>query len=269
LANHPDRRRLFLDIETSPMKVYVWDLKSKSNAYIPPSMIAPDGESKIICVCWKWAGGKTVHSAKWSPGEHDDKEVITQIIDEMDKATEIVMQNGDRFDVPWIRARAIYHEISMRPKYPTIDTLKKSRQKFRFPSHRLDYLGQHLLGEGKIPTSFGLWRSIIEDDCPKAMAKMVKYCKQDVRLLEKVFERMFSYIEPITHVGDTHQECPECGVRMHYRSQRTAASGYTAVRLWCIPCKRWLDVPLGKYMKKIQIKRKVKGKPDPLLGQHD
>ena len=219
-------------------------------------MIAPDGDSRIICVCWKWAGQKTVYSHEWPPGGHDDKEAVLRIIDEMNEATEIIMQNGDRFDLPWIRARAIYHRVPMRPNYPTLDTLKKSRQKFRFPSHRLDYLGQHLLGEGKIPVSFGLWKAIVEDDSPTAMAKMVKYCKQDVRLLERVFDVMAPYLEPITHVGKYREDCPECGRVGIKRGQRTRASGQTVVRLYCRKCPKWYDVPLGAY----QTYRPVQGR---------
>ncbi len=244
---HPDRHRLFLDIETSPLKVYVWDLKSKSNAYIPPSMIVNGGESKIICVCWKWAGEKKVYSMEWHRQNHNDKAAVREIIQAMDEATEIIMQNGDRFDVPWIRGRALYHKLPMRPNYPTLDTLKKARQKFRFPSYRLDYLGQHLLGEGKIPTSFGLWRSIVEDDCPKAMAKMVKYCGQDVRLLEKVFDRMAPYLEPITHVGEYPQECPECGRTGARKGNRTLKSGNVQVQMYCIKCPKWWRIPLSRY----------------------
>ena len=164
----------------------------------------------------------------------------------MDLATEIIGHNGDRFDIPWIRGRAIYHGLPMSPSYPTLDTLKKSRQKFRFVSNRLDYLGQHLLGEGKIPTNFGLWKSIVEDDSPGGMAKMVRYCKKDVRLLERVFDKMSPYMEPITHVGGFPRECPECGHRARIRGYRTRQSGQTQVQLYCYKCPKWFLVPLAK-----------------------
>lgn len=249
------RRRLFLDIETSPLQVYVWDLNSKANAHIPHSMIVPGGESKIICVCWKWAGEKTVHSAEWSKKSHNDRRPVEKIIEAMGAATEIIGHNGDRFDIPWIRGRAIYHGLPMAPTYPTLDTLKKARQKFRFPSNRLDYLGQHLLGEGKVPVHFDLWKSIVEDDSPGGMAKMVRYCKKDVRLLESVYNKLAPYIEPITHVGEFPRDCPECGRTARIRGYRTRASGQSVVQLYCRWCPKWFLVPLGKYEKNRPLPR--------------
>ena len=65
-------------------------------------------------------------------------------------------------------------------------TLKLSRSKFKFNSNKLDYIAKYLgMGE-KIKTEFGLWKDIVLNKDKDAMAKMVKYCQQDVRLLEKV-----------------------------------------------------------------------------------
>ena len=240
------------------MKVYVWDLKSKSNAYIPPSMIAPDGESKIICVCWKWAGEKKVHSVEWTRKGHNDKRAVKAIIQAMDQATELIGQNGDRFDIPWIRGRAIYHYLPMRPRFPTLDTLKQSRGLFRFPSYRLDYMGQHLLGEGKIPTSFGLWTSIVEQNSPEGMAKMVKYCSQDVRLLERIYNRMSPYMEPISHVGTYARDCPECGRQATAKGYRTRKSGRVYVQLYCVKCPKWFGLTLNQYKADRSLPRRRK-----------
>jgi DNA polymerase elongation subunit (family B) len=243
------RRRLFLDIETSYLKVAVWDLYSKSNVRISHKNILPGGDPKIICACWKWAKRQKVESIEWNQRQND-KRIVKRLVQVMDSATEIVAHNGNRFDIPWIRGRAIYHRVPMRPTYPTLDTLRKSRQKFHFPSHRLDYLGNHLVGENKLPTEFDLWMAIVEDRCPKSMAKMVRYCKQDVRLLEKVFDRMSPYIEPITSVTRWPSYCPECGsANTIVHEERIRATGYTHVGFRCRDCGKNHTVPKSRFVR--------------------
>ena len=167
-----ERRSLFLDIETSPLQVFVWSLNDKSNAYISHKSIIKD--RGIICICWKWAGNKKVESLTWSKGQ-SDKAMLKKFVPVLSEATEIVAHNGDRFDLPWIRGRCLVHGIPMAPTYPTLDTLKKARQKFRLPSNRLDYLADVLTGEGKLPSGFGLWRNIVLHKDEPSMKKMVKY----------------------------------------------------------------------------------------------
>ncbi len=250
-----ERRRLFLDIETGPYPVWVWDLNSKSNAHISHKMIIKGIPWGIICVCWKWAGERTVHSSEWSRTTHNDLRPVQKIIEAMDQATEIIGHNGNRFDIKWIRGRAIFHRLPMNHTYPTLDTLVQSRSLFRFPSHRLDYLGEHLVGEKKLQTSIELWKSIIEDHSPWGMAKMVQYCKQDVRLLEKIYDRFAPYLKPITHIGDSPRECPECGQRARIRGYRTLSSGNVQVQLYCKDCPKWFRAPLGKLDKDTPFKR--------------
>jgi DNA polymerase elongation subunit (family B) len=240
-----ERRRLFLDIETSPLQVFVWSLNDKANAYISHKSIIKD--RGVICICYKWAGKKKVESLTWSKGQ-SDKPMLKKFVPILGEASEIVAHNGDRFDLPWIRGRCLTHGIPMAPTYPTIDTLKKARQKFRLPSNRLDYLGNLLVGEQKIATGFGLWRDIVLHKSDSAMQKMVDYCKQDVILLEKVFDKMAPYVEPVSSVAEYSCDCPECGnPRPICKGYRHRKSGSVFVQLLCKRCPKWYGVPLSKY----------------------
>ncbi len=168
----------------------------------------------------------------------------------LSEATEIVAHNGDRFDLPWIRGRCLIHSLPMAPTYPTVDTLKKARQKFRLPSNRLDYLGDTLIGEQKLATGFGLWRDIVLDKSEPAMKKMVRYCKQDVVLLEKVFERMKPYIESASSVAEYARDCRECGSSSTYiNARRVRASGALMFDMQCYPCGKHHTLSEGQYDK--------------------
>ena len=49
-------------------------------------------------------------------------EKFSKIIDSTD---EIIAQNGDKYDIKWLRARCIFHDIPISVKFNSIDTLRK------------------------------------------------------------------------------------------------------------------------------------------------
>ena len=65
----------------------------------------------------------------------------------------------------------------MFPIYRTLDTLKKSRQYFRFPSNKLDYLGKVLNAGRKLDhEGMKLWIDICEHNNKASLKKMTDYC---------------------------------------------------------------------------------------------
>ncbi len=181
------KRRLFFDIEVSANIVFSWRIGNDIN-------VSHDDiiqERAIICVCYKWEGDDKIYSISWN--NRDDKELLEKFAKVIDSADEIVTQNGDSFDIKWIRARCIKHNIPVSPKFNSIDTLKMARAGFRFNSNKLDYMG-HYLGEGKkIKTDIELWKNITLYNDKTSLNKMIEYCKEDVALLERVYNRLQPY----------------------------------------------------------------------------
>jgi len=76
-------------------------------------------------------------------------------------------------------------------------------------------LGQ-FLGEGrKLETGgFSLWKDVMDGDGP-ALSRMIKYCKQDVKLLEKVYLDVRRYAPATVHMGVVAEKdrlaCKACG----------------------------------------------------------
>lgn len=233
------RRRLFFDIETSPNIGLFWEAGYKKN--IDYSNIIK--ERSIICICYKWEDEKEVYGLTWDK-KQSDKKMLQEFIQVANQATEMVGHNGDKFDLAWIRTRCLFHGIEMFPKYTTIDTLKVARSKFKFNSNRLNYIAGYLGIGSKIKTEFDLWKSILMDNDKVAMEKMVKYCKHDVVLLEKVFKHLNTHIESKSHYGVLfgayRGTCPECGSDDLIRSTvRTTATGVVKVMLKCKTCNKY------------------------------
>lgn len=233
------RKRLYFDIETSPNIGLFWSAGYKQT--IDYSNIIK--ERAIICICYKWEDEKEVYSLQWDKAQND-KKVIEEFIKVANQATELVGHNGDKFDLPWIRTRCVYHKLDMFPTYTTIDTLKVSRSKFRFNSNRLNYIAQYLGIGQKIKTEFNLWKDIVLNKDKVAMDKMIKYCKKDVVLLEKVHKILNSHIEPKSHYGvifgQDRGSCPECGSDdLHIKAKRVTASGLKKIQYQCQTCGKY------------------------------
>lgn len=229
------RKRLFFDCETSPNVGYFWTAGFKLNITYENII----KERAIICICYKWEDEKEVNYLTWD-SKQCDKKMLSAFIKVANQADEMVGHNGDKFDLAWIRTRCLFHGIEMFPAYVTVDTLKISRSKFRFNSNKLDYIGKFLGIGKKIHTDFSLWKDIMNKS-QSAMDKMVKYCKQDVILLERVYKALRNHIAPKTHFGVIFNQdrgsCPECGSdEIVKNNKRILASGLVKIQYRCKTC---------------------------------
>lgn len=228
-------KRLFFDIETSYNTVACFAIGHQVSIGYQNIL----RERAVICICYKWAGDSKVHYLHWDKG--NDKQMLEQFVKVLDSADEIIGHNSDKFDLKWLRARCLYHRIPMFPFYQTVDTLKLARE-FYLNSKRLDYMGQFLgLGKKLDTGGLDLWKSIVEVNDPKAMDLMIKYCKQDVKLLEQVFNEINPYTKAKMHVGVLlgHDKCscPNCGSERSFnRGFRYLASGGKRRVMRCMDC---------------------------------
>lgn len=186
---------LFFDIETSYGLAKVWRPGYKLRVTYDDFIVHP----KIICISYKWNNSEEIHSLTWDSYQ-DDKTMLELFIKELNKADFSVAHNGDKFDIPWIKTRALFHGLEMYPKYTTVDTLKIARYDFKFPSNKLDDLGDYLNIGRKIKTDMSLWDKTIKGDL-NALQQMADYCNQDVLLLEEIYNKLSSMTLPAIHIG--------------------------------------------------------------------
>ena len=237
-------KRLFWDIETSPNIMFSWRCGYKIN--LDHGNIIQ--ERAIICICYKWEDDDTVHELHWDKG--DDRKLIKKFARVAAKADEMVAHNGDHFDLKWFNGRNLIHCLPPLPQYRTVDTLKIARKHFYLNSNRLDYLGKLLFGEGKIHAGFGLWRDIVIDNSASAMREMIRYCKQDVVLLERIWNKLRDYETPMTHAGvvatgdsTLRWTCPYCASFNVKKSKtRATAKGMVQHQMNCRACGRYYSV---------------------------
>lgn len=233
------RKRLFFDIETSPNIGLFWQAGYKQRIDYDNII----REREVICICYKWEGEKEVHGLTWDK-KQSDKKMLQDFIKVANQSDEMVGHNGDKFDLTWIRTRCLFHRIDMFPDYKTIDTLKVSRSKFRFNSNRLNYIGKYLGIGQKIKTEFDLWKKVLLENDKPSLDKMVKYCKNDVVLLEKVFKELYKHVPNKTHYGVIYGTdrgcCPECGSdELEVNKRITTATGLKKIKYRCNTCGKY------------------------------
>lgn len=225
---------LVLDIEWRPAKAYVWS-PWKINIY-DDQVIEGDG---LLCVGAKWYGEKEVQVfTEWELGHREMLERTRQM---MSEAHAIVTYNGDKYDLRKLDGEFLLHKMKLPPPCPSIDLIKTIRKQGFF-RNSLKFIAPHL-GVGKKLENGGmnLWRKVEEGD-GKAQDTMKRYCAQDVRITDRLYGRIRSYIKNHPMLGDAGSgSCPSCG-STHYQHRGFNRSRYFKTqRLHCQApaCGHW------------------------------
>lgn len=227
-------RILFLDIETKPSIAHVW---SFFDVNVGLNQVIEHGGT--ICFGAKWKGERQMlFHADWLDGHQAMVEAAHRLFCEADA---IVTYNGDRFDLPKLRGEFLLAKLPPPPPLTSIDVYK-SVKKLGLTSNKLAHVGPLLTGEGKIKhEGHELWVKVMNGD-PKAQTKMERYCSQDVKLLERVYNRVLPYVVQHPHMAGIGRDC--CGA---CGSSRTQARGFRRTkasfiqRLQCQACGSWQD----------------------------
>lgn len=224
---------LLIDIETSPNVAYVWGLFKEN---IPLARLIDS--SYTLCWSAKWLGQRDVIFR--SVHKNKPKEMITQIHALLDEADVVVHYYGSRFDIPTLNKEFLLHGLPPPSPYKQIDLCNVVRKQFKFVSNKLDYVAQQLgLGQ-KHETSFMLWIDCMANKAA-AWAKMKRYNIQDVRLLEKLYNRLMPWIpkHPNHAAFEDGMVCPQCGGSHYVRRgfQLTNVNKY--VRYQCRDCHKY------------------------------
>jgi predicted PolB exonuclease-like 3'-5' exonuclease len=159
----------------------------------------------------------------------------------LDQADAVVHYNGSRFDIPILNKEFLLN--GMPPPSPAkhIDLLQVARRQFRFVSNKLDYVSQALgLGAKTAHEGHTLWLKCMNDD-RKAWKIMEEYNKNDVILLEKVYDKFKGWIKqhPNHNAYSADICCPNCASRkLQARgTQRSRTAIYQ--RYQCKDCGSW------------------------------
>lgn len=173
---------LFFDLETTPLKAWVW---STGKQYIGhKQLVAEHSQYGIICATYCWNDNKPAKAIDWGYEEQSTKDVIKQFDEIIKQADFCIGKNNNRFDNRMINAARMFAGLPGMPEWTkyTDDLEVQMRRYFRMPSQSLDYISSQLGLGGKIKMEMQDWIDIVEqnDNGKKSLAKMIKYGKKDV-----------------------------------------------------------------------------------------
>ena len=197
-----DRRILILDIETAPNMAAVYDCKT---SYVSPKNFTED--QRILCWAAKWVGeSKVLFADEHHDGRHAMLETAYDLVNSADI---LVGYNSQSFDWKWLETE--FWLEGWKPPTPVqhVDLYRASKR-FRFASHGLEHIAGRLdLGVKAHHDGIQTWLGCMAGD-EKAWRNMRRYNVEDVRLTERLYERMLPWITHHPHVKNSSQEVPTC-----------------------------------------------------------
>jgi len=231
---------LILDIETSPKVAYVWRFWQEN---VGAKQVLQ--HSHIMSFACKWLDSPDIYYEE--NRKENDYSIIKSLCEYLDNADIVIAHNGDKFDIPQIRSRALFHNIPPPSPVVVIDTYKTAKREFGFPSNSLEYLTLVLGckvkkgGHKKFP-GFELWLECLRNN-DEAWDEMRTYNIEDVLALEELYYKMRPWMPNHPNLGvyaDPDKPiCPKCG---SFNVQRRGFS-YTAARVYhrfqCKDCGGW------------------------------
>ena len=203
-------RTLIYDIEVSPCKGWFW---GTGKQVVGANQILEPG--KIICISYKFLKEKKVFNLSWDKNQCD-KKMLEEFSKIVQTADIIVGHNGDAFDKKWVNARLAFHKLPTIKSSLTEDTLKQARKEFKLPSFKLDYLCKYFNIGRKVVNKTDLWEKTVWENCRKNLAHMVRYCHNDVKILEKLYLRIYSHVSHKLNMSAFHNDatlCPHCSAK--------------------------------------------------------
>lgn len=178
-AHGKDLKRCFFDIETTGLSGN-WD-------YMITYSIKPEDSDEIIC--------GSITKKEIDDGTFD-KRIVQECIDNLMKFDRIYGFYSTKFDIPFLRTRALELGIEF-PMYGAIshkDIYYIARYKLKLHSNRLATVCDFLSIKGKTHQNPATWR-LAKGGNKKALEEILEHNKWDCIILQKVYERLRNFVK--------------------------------------------------------------------------
>lgn len=202
-------RACTIDIETSPNLVWRFSLFDKH----PTPIDAVHTPARVICFAVKWLDTDEVEFfAEWHKGGH--RAMMRKAWKVLNEADYVIGFNQVSFDTPWLHTE--FFRLGWGPPAPhkEVDLRKVTKQRFRFPSGKLDWLSRELGVGAKVEhEGMPLWLKVLDGDAD-ARRRMGEYNVHDVELTEDLYFLCLPWIKNHPNVGllaGIEGGCTNCG----------------------------------------------------------
>lgn len=215
---------ILFDIETIPNLKVALEVWCQLGSWPGRTMKAQ--VTSLACVGYKYLGHKATYCLNawdypaWDNDVNDDERLTREIHKVMSQADAVITHNGKRFDWKYLQTKFIKYDLPPLVNIKHVDTCQLAKKHLFMFNNKLDNLGQYFVKDKKLEN--GGWKLWVKTHARKKTYQklMTKYCKQDVVLLEKLFEKLrpFAGNLPNMNLHRTQKQiddqlwvCPSCG----------------------------------------------------------
>jgi len=195
--------------------------------------------SYVLCWSAKWYGDDNILFSGVNTVK--PKAMLVKIYDLLSQADAVIHYNGTKFDIPTLNKEFLLFGMTPPAPYKQIDLLRVAKNQFRFPSNKLDYVAQ-ALGLGKKTKHIGheLWIQCMAKN-KEAWAMMEEYNRNDVVLLEKVYDKLKPWIKHHANHGVYEDGlcCTNCASVRFQRRGWAYSQAHKYQRYQCSDCGTW------------------------------
>ena len=225
---------LMLDIETSPNLAWVWGIWEQN---VGINQI--EENSHILCWAAKWVGEDKVYFD--SVKKSDERAMLGRMHRLVEQADAVLHYNGQSFDMRILNREWLKHGFAPPAPAKQIDLMRVCKRHFRFTSNKLEYICQYLgLGAKVKHPGFEMWTGCMRGD-REAWKMMETYNRQDVLLLEVLYNRLLPWISnhPSHGAKDMVSCCPKCGSEDYQQRGYAMTMSHKYRRYKCKGCGGW------------------------------
>lgn len=233
-----DLKILLFDIECSMLKAYTYGIFDQN---IPIENIIE--HPRMIAFSAKWYGKKGTKF--YSEYHHSRGEMLAQMHALLEEADVVVGYNSKRFDTKWVNSEFMVEGITPPAPYKQVDLLQEVKRNSRFVSHKLDYISDRLLNDGKHEYNMAkMWRIVDNPDTDESTRKrewnaMKRYALKDTNLLDPLMTALLPWLKLPHPVKGGNGLCRNCGSdNLEPRGKSLTLNG-SYQRFRCRPCGKW------------------------------
>lgn len=232
---------LLFDIETFPVLGWVWQIWETN-------VLKIERDWELASYAYKWLGDSSVKCL--SRRDMSEKSLTKEMYKLFKEADILIAHNGDKFDIKKLKTKFIQFNLDPTPLSSSVDTRKIAKSEFGFTSNSLNDLGEFLSVGKKVKTGgIDLWFDCMAGKSA-AWDKMIKYNKQDVALLEKVYLKLrpWSKSHPSVAALADKQGCAVCGSQALHKYGLRATTKKVHQRWRCNDCGHYTTTPVKKHV---------------------
>lgn len=241
-----------LDIETLPMKGYMWRMFDQ---IMDIKQII--SETGFLAWAGKYLNEPTIYSDILMSKEtstRDAKRITKSCWNFVNSCDILIGHNLIDFDNKIINTFFLMHDL-LPLKHVMVDTLLIARANLKFDSNKMEFINKKLGIKQKIGADYQLW---IDCDCglQKALDKMTAYNQNDVLANEELYYEFRPYIKNVNvalYNEITIPQCPICG----NTQLKSEGHYYTSAGKWeSLRCPNCKCVSRSKFNKLDKDKKK-------------